>query len=208
MAEWMEDNHALAEISKSSRNPFLPSSNRFPIPSEIQEDGLSGKKPKIWSWYKQLYSLNGIRLFLYVHVLSCWPEQHTNVTKGNLYTMEWFLITWHNSKPIGRRGLYCGEQACFFRGLGWDGDGGGGKERTSPPRLNLSRHWRVNKRQEGHGWCRHARTFYLTPFPRRPLTLSALFTFSHKIKEGDWLQETLGAKSLHEPFGVSHNLPC
>ena len=46
MAEWMEDNHVLAEISKSLRNPFLPSSNRFPIPSEIQEDGLSGKKPK------------------------------------------------------------------------------------------------------------------------------------------------------------------
>ena len=23
----------------------------------------------------------------------------------------------------------------FFRGLGWDGDGGGGRERTSPPRL-------------------------------------------------------------------------
>lgn len=30
---------------------------------------------------------------------------------------------------------YCGEQACFFRGLGWDGDGGSGRERTSPPRL-------------------------------------------------------------------------
>ena len=119
MAEWMEDNHVLAEISKSSRNPFLPSSNRFPIPSEIQEDGLSGKKPKIWSWYKQVYR----------------PEQHTNVTKGNLYTMEWFLITCHNSKPIGTRGLYCDEHACFFRGLGWNGDGGGGWERTSPPRL-------------------------------------------------------------------------
>ena len=23
----------------------------------------------------------------------------------------------------------------FFRGLGWDGDGGSGRERTSPPRL-------------------------------------------------------------------------
>lgn len=30
---------------------------------------------------------------------------------------------------------YYGEQACFFSGLGWDGDGGGGRERTSPPRL-------------------------------------------------------------------------
>lgn len=51
--------------------------------------------------------------------------------------MEWFLITCHNSKPIGRRCLYSGEQACFFffRGLGWDGDGGGGRERTSPLRL-------------------------------------------------------------------------
>ena len=46
MAEWMEDNHVLAEISKSSRNPFLSSSHRFPIPSEIQENGLSGKKGK------------------------------------------------------------------------------------------------------------------------------------------------------------------
>ena len=165
MAEWMEDNHVLAEISKSSRNPFLPSSNRFPIPSEIQEDGLSGKKPKIWSWYKQVYSLNGFFLFSYVHVLSCWPEQHTNVTKGNLYTMEWFLITCHNSKPIGTRGLYCGEQACLFRGLGCDGDGGGGRERTSPPRLICRGcDWRVNRRQ-GHGWCRHERTFYLPQLP-------------------------------------------
>jgi len=149
-----------------------------------------------------------------------------------MYTY-WFLLTWtahkcHERKPlydgvvlitchknktkcsklIGTCGLYCGEQACFFRGLGWNGDGGGGRERTSPPRLICRGcDWRVNRRQ-GHGWCRHERTFYLPPFPRRPLTPSALFKFSHKIKEGDWLQETLGAKSLHEPFRVSHNLPC
>ena len=55
--------------------------------------------------------------------------------------MEWCLITCHKNKtksrkPIGTRGLYYGEQACFFfKALGWDGDGGGGRERTTPPRL-------------------------------------------------------------------------
>lgn len=50
--------------------------------------------------------------------------------------MEWFLITCHNSKPIGKRGLRVLRwTGVFFRGLGWDGDGGGGRERTSPPRL-------------------------------------------------------------------------
>ena len=50
--------------------------------------------------------------------------------------MEWFLITCHNSKPIGTRGLRVLRwTGVFFKGLGWDGDGGGGRERTSPPRL-------------------------------------------------------------------------
>ena len=48
----------------------------------------------------------------------------------------------------------------------------------------------------------HARTFYLPLFPLRPFSPSALSKFSHKIKEGDWLQETVGAKSLHETFNL------
>ena len=61
-------------------------------------------------------------LFSYVHVLSCWPEQHTNVTKGNLYTMEWFLITCHKaSQSIGTRGLRVLRwTGVFFLG-GWGG---------------------------------------------------------------------------------------
>ena len=62
-------------------------------------------------------------------------------------------------------------------------------------------------RDRGTGDVDRQGHFTFPPFPRRPLTPSALFPFSHKIKEGDWLQETLGAKSLHEPFRVSHNLP-
>lgn len=50
--------------------------------------------------------------------------------------MEWSLITCHNSKPIGTRGLRVLRwTGVFFRGLRWDGDGGGGRERTSPRRL-------------------------------------------------------------------------
>ena len=39
---------------------------------------------------------------------------HTNVTKGNPYTMEWFLNKTKCSKPIPTRGLHCGDRRVFF----------------------------------------------------------------------------------------------
>lgn len=92
----------------------------------------------------------------------------------------------------------------FFRRLWWDGDGDGCRERTSP----ICRGTDELTGDRGTGDVDAKGHFTFSPFPRRPLTPSALFKFSHKIKEGDWLQETLGAKSLHEPFCVSHNLSC
>ena len=79
----------------------------------------------------------------------------------------------------------------FFRGLGWDGDGGSGRERTSPPRL-IYRGTDELTGDRGTG----------------DLDTQGNFTFppSHFVRP--WLQETLGTKSLHETFRVSHNLPC